>query len=429
MKNISALLLGAGASSQLGMPLTWELTRELKDWLTPPMYIELNEHWKSAGLGHREDNVQLVCELLCRQDLHYESIIGAIETEILRSGADVQKYQDLHGIREWLLEIVYYLLYYRQVLNADYVQPRLPLFSGLAQLHEQSSPLWVFSVNHDLILEMLASHMSMKIKSGFKRTSEISYRSGGKMHKLSFELLSRDDISRNNYDFFAPGEHGINLLKLHGSLDLFGQGDELNYLRIKPTSNSIQGIISGLRVLNEVMPYHPSGVNATNHIMYLDEAGQLQFLRRSLLTGVHKFEKGVFSQIAPYEFLPLFQSYLNYAGTLYAIGYSFSDYHLNKAIKDWLSFLRNRRLVVIDPAPKLPNDFGHLSIQVELHRMLMTDFLIGTLQGKDRQELIALNKKYKFYSKLARNKMIKTAFYLMLKKIRALLNKYFNLTP
>ena len=74
MNNISALLMGAGFSCQMGMPLVWELTSELRRWLTPAKFRELNEKWKTRGLGHREDNVALVCDLLARTDLHYEHL-------------------------------------------------------------------------------------------------------------------------------------------------------------------------------------------------------------------------------------------------------------------------------------------------------------------------------------------------------------------
>jgi hypothetical protein len=41
------LFLGAGASFELGMPLVWGLTAELKAWLTPAKLRELNESWRS----------------------------------------------------------------------------------------------------------------------------------------------------------------------------------------------------------------------------------------------------------------------------------------------------------------------------------------------------------------------------------------------
>gem|GEM_PF-3791442 len=33
------------------MPLVWELTRELKNYLTPKKFVSLNENWRSQGDG------------------------------------------------------------------------------------------------------------------------------------------------------------------------------------------------------------------------------------------------------------------------------------------------------------------------------------------------------------------------------------------
>jgi hypothetical protein len=35
MRRLTGLFFGAGASYEAGMPLLWELTTEIKDWLTP----------------------------------------------------------------------------------------------------------------------------------------------------------------------------------------------------------------------------------------------------------------------------------------------------------------------------------------------------------------------------------------------------------
>jgi len=49
MERFTGLLLGAGASAEAGMPLAWDLTAEIKAWLTPDMLRELNEGWRGGG--------------------------------------------------------------------------------------------------------------------------------------------------------------------------------------------------------------------------------------------------------------------------------------------------------------------------------------------------------------------------------------------
>ncbi|MDR9426396.1 MAG: hypothetical protein RI567_14105, partial [Marinobacter sp.] len=81
---MKALFLGAGASYELGLPLVWELTAELKNWLTPEKIDWLNEQWKSQGGGRSEKTISLTKELLSLDSLHYEAVLGALEVEINR---------------------------------------------------------------------------------------------------------------------------------------------------------------------------------------------------------------------------------------------------------------------------------------------------------------------------------------------------------
>jgi hypothetical protein len=49
MKQLTGLFLGAGASYEAGLPLVWELTDELKKWLTPAKLREFNQGWRLQG--------------------------------------------------------------------------------------------------------------------------------------------------------------------------------------------------------------------------------------------------------------------------------------------------------------------------------------------------------------------------------------------
>jgi hypothetical protein len=56
MKRLTGLFLGAGASYEAGMPLVWELTAEIKNWLTADKIRELNACWRIQG-GDYSDSV------------------------------------------------------------------------------------------------------------------------------------------------------------------------------------------------------------------------------------------------------------------------------------------------------------------------------------------------------------------------------------
>ena len=115
---------------------------------------------------------------------------------------------------------------------------RFATMMASAKLANDNRPLCVFSLNHDLIFEMLASRLSIPIKSGFTDTTSILVKHLSSTIPINFELLPRDNIKNNTYRFFNYGEYGINLIKLHGSLDIFGFKDEVNYLKLFPVNAS-----------------------------------------------------------------------------------------------------------------------------------------------------------------------------------------------
>lgn len=373
---MKALFIGAGATYDCGMPLVWELTAEIKRWLTPEKLISFNKNWKSQGGGWDQAVVSCLISLLENKDLHYENIIGAIEVECSRE-RDQTKRQSYHAALSFLLQTVYGLLMERQVKNTRYALSALDDFSSIKELAEKNKPLWVFSLNHDCIIEMLASKSGIPIRSGFNEEIIIPMKTGdGVTHQIPFERLSRESIDENRYDFFRHGEYGINIIKLHGALDIFGQNDELNYLKIKPIENKPESFAHQLQLINQINQDIAlrDGIVCTNENIYEDEKGEIQFLRKSLLSGAHKFTKKL-SQIAPSEFLSLFKGNLNYADELICIGYSFGDKHIDDQIVEWMSFLGSRKLTIVNPGiGSCPDKMKHLIGQVECKPIGASDY-------------------------------------------------------
>lgn len=387
---MKALLLGAGASYELGLPLVWELTRELKNWLTPEKLDQLNEGWRTQGGGYSDEVISLIKDFLGVDSMHYENLIGALEVETNRE-RNAERYQELHGFRSRLLEVIYFLLYERQVKTSEYLESAVKDLYGIKKLVGESNPLWVFSLNHDVNLEIIAAEYDIPVKSGFNEIAALPARSeeGDVIGKIKFEYLSRKDLENNKYDFFNTGEYGINLIKIHGALDIFAQGDELNYLKVRPESLNCATYITELKKANEQLRHHPS-VKIINEIAYADEDGEMQFLRRSLLSGVHKFT-GRIEQIAPSEFLGLFKSYINYANEIICIGYGFGDNHVDEVIRDWLSFSNERKLEIINPSIKyVPSSLAHLCRQVSIKNIGCIDYFLSVDSSKDSPSNLVL---------------------------------------
>jgi len=128
-----------------------------------------------------------------------------------------------------------------------------------------------------------------------------------------------------------------------------------------------------LRYIFPESPHIP--VKATNEIAYADDAGEMQFLRRSLLAGTFKFDQQE-SQVLPMRLLDCFRSYLNYVSDLICIGYGFGDMHINQIMREWLEFSADRRIEVVGPsANSTPAFLLHLAPQVRLTQCTAADYL------------------------------------------------------
>jgi hypothetical protein len=112
--SLTGLFLGAGASYEVRLPLVWELTTELKNWLTPDKLHSLNLWWRAQGRGYPDVVIEDVARTLSIPVLHYESILGYLETQYRRQ---LRFQQEYHGLYSWLVEMVYHVLYLRHIKN------------------------------------------------------------------------------------------------------------------------------------------------------------------------------------------------------------------------------------------------------------------------------------------------------------------------
>ena len=388
---LTGVLLGAGASYDVGMPLAMELTDELKRWLTPDKLMELNRVWRARGLGYHDDAIATLAGNLAAAGMSYEHIMGNLEVHWFRTSDHAY-----HGLLGFLSEIIYALLQARHVRNIDLIERRVRYLDGFETLVAQNNPLWVFSLNHDLIVECFAAHSGTPLKAGYSEENVYLPRydaTGAHIGDLKACVLRREQIDVGQTDFFALGERGINLLKIHGSLDEFAFNDGKDLLKLIATENTVRGVITALQIANEqvryVDPRFPGGQAATaNEIIYKDAGGEMQFLRRTPLAGMFKFQNQS-GQNVPNELLTQFDSYLNYVTALVCIGYGFGDHHVNQIVRNWLEVRSDRRLTIVDPAiGPVPGIFLHLYPQINLVPLGVTEYLddLGGVRRSEEQE-------------------------------------------
>jgi hypothetical protein len=368
---LTGLFLGAGASYEASMPLVWGLTSEIKNWLTPEKLRALNEGWRVQGTGFPDQVIEDLVSVLQMHNLHYESILGYLETQARRINNNAQHY---HGIYSWMVELVYQLLYFRRVNNDTPLMRQLDFYKGVRFPSESNNPLWIFSLNHDLIVEAIAAKFSIPINCGFSQemiTLPRRDNHGKKIGELRAEILTMEELERGMLHFPASPAKGINLLKIHGALDVFTFNDGKDLLKLAPNKTDVESVTSTLRAANEELVYIDplmigGKVRAVNEIAYADDQGEMQFLRRTLLAGAHKFD-GSRRQVLPKSLLKYFGKYINNVGKLICIGYGFGDIHINQIIREWLELSPNRSLEIVTPQAKdIPPFLLHLAPQVHL---------------------------------------------------------------
>lgn len=98
------LFIGAGFSHEAGMPLVWELTSEIKNWLTPYKLRSLNVGWRAQGTGYSDEAIEDLVSVLQMVKLHYENILGHLEVQLGRQPRLAQEYAGLYA---WMVELVY----------------------------------------------------------------------------------------------------------------------------------------------------------------------------------------------------------------------------------------------------------------------------------------------------------------------------------
>jgi hypothetical protein len=369
-------LLGAGASYELGMPLVWNLTGEFKGYFTPEHVRKLNAGWRTQGGGYDDFVIEATIALLREEELHYENILGYLQTVFRRPQQSLA--EQYHGMYECMIEAVYLLLYHRQAKSLPFIRRGFTPYEGLASFARRPNPVWIFSLNHDLMIELLAQNFGIPLRDGFwpDKVLTIPRKSNVAPAPLQANILSEADLNNSNLHLFKPSESGINLLKLHGALDVFAFRDGLDLCRLCPVGQELNDRLDALRIINEEIGYLHGGkkVRVINEIAYTDEVGEMQFLRRTLLAGAQKFNKR-FSQTLPQSMLDIFRSHINFVSELYIIGYSFGDAHIDLVVRDWLEFSGDRTMVIVDPSrQRCPPQFAHLLPQIQIKSQTAAQF-------------------------------------------------------
>jgi hypothetical protein len=218
-----ALLLGAGFSVELRMPLVKELTSMLRTflnddalgalhadygrWLVPP------PHWIDRGL-----------EKLDPEKMHYEEFVGWVEDRIVNDALPLGIGHGEYALEEsvahrlWLIELVNWALLRKHLYLEYSVATWAVYYTGITLLLSDDYPLWVISLNHDVCFEVVASVVNIPIA-----TYAPSFHPPADQHPRDPLMIITNEIREDELwldsNYFVAGQRGVNLLKLHGSLN------------------------------------------------------------------------------------------------------------------------------------------------------------------------------------------------------------------
>jgi len=362
---MKALFLGAGASYEVGMPLVWEFTNVLRRVVLKRI---------DTNLFNFKNDLELKNEFISlfeNHDLHYEQIVAHLENLYISSRSDIYKREVVHGIIIQLIETIQLLLLEDQSLIKELLTHRIKDYYGLKEYLSKKEPTFVYSLNHDVLFEEVCTYLSLPFSDGFYDDSR------GFENIAPFSSISSKQLERGELNFFKGNTLGFNLVKLHGSLDIFAIEDMDYFIKAKALGQYVGGHIDSIVSIEKTnaLICHRDQYRVTNELTVEDDTGGIQFLRRSLLSGGNKF-KDEMSQIAPATLLDYFKKSLKKINELTVIGYSFGDDHINDILGAWAS--KPGKLVrVFDPyMTEIPDCLGEHDLEIQIINGGFTDFCL-----------------------------------------------------
>jgi hypothetical protein len=349
---------------------------------------------------------QTAIKRLVQGKMHYEQYVGSLEDKVLASA----ELDDAISQRLWFLELISWML----ILHHIFLRRSLPFdaaeYSGLLKLMAKSSPLWVFSLNHDVCLEIVSATFDIPIATCAARLKTTSNQHPRDPVEIVTNAILAENIVSDHH-FFKSGEHGLNLVKLHGSLNEFVDVDADGITRMVHFSPSALTPLKWVQLLGAINagPWGESGSTVPLNHLPPSEAHPRP-LMRTVLTGSHKMADerllhrtyggpALFSpKLEAETYFPsvfqrpemtrpvnehhiqrmfaVFDEVLPKIHRLVVIGCSLTDEHINERIGRWLKYNKRNKLSIVRPNLRsVPPFLDGTASQVEVIPMGTTEFL------------------------------------------------------
>ncbi len=362
----TALLLGAGFSYDLGMPISSELTEVFFG-----VFNEANAANLAASMARQqpfgndrpinnkaiEEAFSLLLQHKHGKATNYEEFLRRIQEEAERNAASrSQSDRDsFHFVFAILYDMIHTVLSLYQAIAYEVLYPKnAQWFSKLDNILSDQEETWVVSLNHDLFFECLAIDLGIPITYGATNQRFFPVSNLAMHDCIAFSCVDRSTYNAGSPGFFR-GQRGINLVKLHGSLTEHEYGDRKEILNPTLARKSSHELIGDFhKIQNMAYFYQGRLVPSGRDRVITGQNGELDIMSKAILTGGRKYST-VAKVTKGEEKLAIFEHALREADQLTIIGYGFGDQHVNFRIQHEMA--RREKLVVhvVDPQlAKLP---------------------------------------------------------------------------
>lgn len=352
------LLLGAGFSYELGMPLANDLSKDIYCRFSPfTMLRFINILKRNEPYGKDRpinknilDNAGILYSQYCKNRSTYEKMILEFESLKDKNNTDLSISDTYHyyiGVIQFLLSQI---LWEHQEKKYDLFQEYQYLYNDLSDFLKNEDDVYVFTLNHDICFEMLCLDMGLHFSFGTDKSREYYKTNLNQTEKVYFSYLERGNLlSKNNS--FVNGKPCFNIIKLHGAFNEFSFEDNkkiayIDHKRCKTSNEYLKCVKTAWNDTHYYMNGHD--LKMTEFIPVTDDDGEFQIVGRSVMIGGKKYSITINPKTGE-DKLQLFDQILDKTEELTIIGYGFADRHINTRIYN--SMVRNEKLKIIKIDP------------------------------------------------------------------------------
>lgn len=373
----NGLLLGAGFSYDLGMPLVKTLTKDFFSFYSKKRLKSYINVWSKEEPYGADDPIEpkafsMILKLAekYRQDpkQNYEGFLSEIE-ELIKNTADRATTRTFQHALSKFEEVLTQMLYMYHCYNFNIYENCKQFYKEFDKL-VGDEPLWIMTLNHDLFIEFLCLDANIPIKFGGVSNTNFPISNDDFENLVEFGINDRANLKLESMDYFKFGK-GINILKLHGALNEYTYDDnkKIAYLNLNETDKPWDYLQKVSNVMHK-MEYKVNGhsMRLGKELAVSDMNGELQFLRHTIKTGGNKFSKTINPKSGE-EKMALFGQILDTLDEITIVGYSFCDDHINMRLKKAMFNNEKLKVWVIDPTGGKNELFDHFDYDLRVRGM------------------------------------------------------------